>query len=323
MLQKELSKIPFADIDETDDAYRISEQTDVSALMASIRDIGLINPPVLQRKGASRFRIVVGFKRLQALTQLDVERVEAFIIAEEGLSLQALRLALEDKVTNGRLDAIELSTLIHKLRDEFSVDKNEIVSTWLPLAGYGRNPRVYELYADLWRLPAAWRQAVKEEQTPIDLAREMLERSEEERVVFLEFFQLLRLGKNRQREFTLLLSDVARIKNISLLQLVELQQVKGVIAEQKLTPPQKAERLKQWLWQERYPRYTKARENFEALLKQAKLPTAVFIQAPPYFEGERFSAGFHFASEEEFEAYVAALQRLLDAGLIRKIVDLP
>lgn len=322
MLEKKYQKIDLSTINFNDETYCLRQAHKDASLIQSIRQSGLINPPLLQ-KTKDGYRIVVGFKRLLALNALKIDKIDAFVFEEQDSKLDLFLLAVREHLSHSKLDPIELSLFIKKLRDNFSIERDEIIKTYLPLVGYGRNPRVFELYSRLHLLPDEWRQLIRDEQTPVDLANELIDRSEEDRAVFLILFTTLRLGKNRQREFVLLFSDVARLLKQSVQQLVDSPSIQDILAEEKLTPSQKVDRLKSWLWRQRYPRYADAQEAFESLLKKQRFPEGLFIQPPPYFEGERFSAAFQFATEEEFRDYLAALKRLLDAGDVEKIINMP
>ena len=322
MIEKKLVNVNLSSIDLNDQFYCLGAYTDIAPLIKSIREAGLITPPILQ-KTQNGYNVVAGFKRVEALKVLNIEQCDAFVVEESASKLDVFLLAVRDRLSHGRLDAIELSLFIHKLQYNLGVDRKNIIKTYVPLAGYGRNPRVYELYSRLYLLSADWRQMVRDEQTPVDLANEILDRVEEERGVFLNLFQSMRLGKNRQREFVLLISDVAKRAGISVTEIFELPPVNEVLNDNKRTPSQRADRLKQWLWRERYPRYAEAQQNFDALIKEQKLPDGLSIQPPPYFEGERFSASFTFSSEKEFQDHLQALTRLTESGATQKIIDMP
>ncbi len=322
MVEKKYARVKCALIDVADQRFSLAPQMDASLLIPSIREAGLINPPILQKKKTG-YRIVTGFKRVRALQMLKVKEVDAFVVKAAESDLDMFLLAVRDKLSTRRLDAIELSLFIHKLQHEFGVDRENIIKRYLPLAGYGRNPRVCELYGRLHELPDEWRQTVREEQTPVDVANDMLDRPEKERTIFFSLFHSLRLGKNRQREFVLLLSDVARSAEKSVAGIFESEPVQQIINDEKQTPSQKADRLKGWLMRRRYPRYAQAEAAFAELIKNRKLPDGLAIQPPPFFEGERFSAAFSFSTQEEFQKHLAALQRLMDDGVIQKIIDMP
>ncbi len=321
MIEKQLQRIKLRAIDVDDDIYRISSAPKNEKLYESIQEIGLVNPIVVQAK-ESGYRIVCGFQRLLALMDLKVEEAEAFVLQGFEPSLCIFWYAVQDNRTIRHLDAIEVSRIIYTLQQRFAIPETKIIQHYLPQLGFGKNPKIYALYKDLHLLSPRWQQMVSSEQTPIDVANDILKRPGPEQEVLYEIYSNLRLGKNRQREFLLLLSDVARIQNIGLMQLFEQQDVKSILAENKTTPSQKAEQLKVWLWEKRYPSYVKAKQQYDHILREAKCPRDIDIQAPPYFEGEEFRITFSFSSEKKYFDRLSALQMLLENQTIQKLLSL-
>lgn len=320
-MKKTLQTIPLEHIDFSDDTYRYSISAVDNSLVASIRKIGLVNPLVVQQ-GDKKYRIVTGFKRAAALAKLSMNECPAFILDESEVSLDALLLAIQDNQSVRSLNPIELSRILDKLQTIFFVNEDTIIKEYLPQLGYGRNPRVLQLYSGLQKLSESWQTAVIQDQVPIDFAQEMLKQSVETQNKMWQLISDFRLGKNRQREFYALLSDVAQIKNQSFIELTESESITNIQFDNKLTPSQRAERLKTWLWEQRYPRYSKTKAHYDEILRAARLPQNCFIQAPPYFEGDTYSAGFSFSSIKEFGDNLAALKKALENGAIKNILDL-
>lgn len=322
MIKKTLKKIAVQEIDLGDDLYRYSSTQPAEPLMLSIERIGLVNPPVVQQKAGADFRIVCGFKRMATLVALRSETVSVFVVADSQPSLDLFLLAIQDNQSIRALDPVELATIFAKLESTFGITQENIVASYLPLLGFGQNPRVLQIYHDLHRLTDEWHDALRKDLISLDFAQEMLNHSAAERQRVLSLIFNLRLGKNRQREFIKLLTDVARLDQLSLLQLMDSQPVRAIEFAEKQTPSQKAERLKEWLWEKRYPTYTKIKKQCETLLRQAHLPPNLTIQAPAFFESDVYTAGFTFASQDEFAKSIAAFSNILDRGLVKKITGL-
>jgi len=120
-----------------------------------------------------------------------------------------------------------------------------------------------------------WQHALVEDHVPLDLAQSIVQMAGADRSAFWRLIAELRLGKNRQREFLLLLQDVARIQGKTLAQLIEAEAIDEIVRMEKLTPSQKAERLKERLWERRYPHYMATKKQFEELVKEAACPPAL------------------------------------------------
>ncbi len=320
-MKKNLHTLPLERLDIGDTTYRYSTTAPENALIASIKKIGLVNPIVVQPV-EKKYRIVTGFKRAAVLFTLGEKECPAFVSTESDVSFDLFMLAVQENLSVRFLNPIELAQILHKLSSIFFMDEETITKEVLPQLGYGRNPRVLQLYRGLQHLSEAWQNALIRDQVPIDFAHEMLRQSVETQDKMWQVISDFRLGKNRQREFFALLSDVAQIQNQSFVELAESEPITKIQCDEKLTPSQKTERLKAWLWEQRYPRYSQVKANFETMLRAARLPQNCFMQSPPYFEGDTYSAGFSFSSVAEFEDNMAALKRALENGTIKSILDL-
>ena len=168
-MEKKLMNVSVADIDVGDDCYRLPRFAEVS-LAASIREVGLLNPPLLQRRPDGRFRIVCGFRRIEALVQLAVAETVAWIVEEPAVAADIFRIALLDNLSLRPFDPVQLSVIIEKLR-RWGVSDHDLVRQILPQLGLGQNPKILALYDRLHWLPAEWQRALANDQVPLDLER--------------------------------------------------------------------------------------------------------------------------------------------------------
>ncbi len=320
MIKKHLTSINLCDIDDDDDIYRISTEQKNVKLYESLKTIGLVNPLVVQEKQTG-YRMVCGFQRFSILRELQAKKTEAFVLPNAQPSVDVFWYAVMDNLAIRQLNAIQVSRIISTLETSFFVSQEKIIQHYLPALGFGRNPRVYTLYKDLYELNETWQKWVIYDQTPIDVANDIRLLSKTEQEVLFNVYSALRLGKNRQREFLLLLKDVCRIHEITFLQLFEQQKVKALLDETKITSSQKADSFKVWLWEQRYPHYMKTKQKYETLLRE-NVPPRVDIQAPPFFEGEEFRVTFSFASKQEYIQRLEHLQALVSNKTIHQMLSL-
>lgn len=320
MIQKSLQRLEWQCIDLSDETYKISATDDTATLSASIQEIGVINPIIVQEK-ESGFRIVCGFRRAGVLQQLKPASIDAFVIKGPVLDIDMFMYAAQDNRTFRNLNPIEISRIVYRLEHQFNIPQNIIISDYFPRLGLGKNPKLYVLHRDLYLLSEAWQQSIISDHTPLDVANTILKHTGEEQDSLYHLFSTLRLGKNRQREFLLLLSDIARIQKYSLKQLVAQQELEKLIANPKLTPSQKSDRVKSWLLEQRYPHFVKAKEEFENVLRDSKCPPNLQIQAPPFFEGEDIRVFFSFNSEDDYKAKLLYLQKLYDSQTVQQLLS--
>jgi hypothetical protein len=304
----------------TDDYFRITDVLENNSLAESIKSVGLLSPLIIQPLENDSYRLVTGFKRYACLRNLDIKTIP--VVIENKVNLELFKTAIFDNLAIRFFNPIEISTIINKLESQFAVEKSEIIKTWLPILGFGRNPKIYDLYKPLFLLNENWKQALRDETVALETAILVGDSSEENKNAFLELIQNLRLGKNKQREIWGLLVDVSRIRNQTLIELLETKEIVAILTNDKLTPHQKSDRLKAILWEKRYPRYSIVKSEFENLLAQAKLPPDMHLQPPAFFEGEKFQLNISFTSQQDLKTKSDLISNTIDNNLIDKMTSL-
>ena len=308
-------------IDFTDQFYRYSSEKDLSPLTESIRKVGIVSPLIVEYKARSAYRLVTGFRRFQCLRNLNLQKFPALVADSAHSEEELLQISLQENLSVRSLNPVEISSLIQLLENNFSQTKEGIVKNYFPLLGRGRNPRVYDLYKPLKILPHEWQQAIIDEDVAVETAFEIAHEPRDVQLAFLDLIQSLRLGRNRQREFWMLIKDIARIQNREIVKFLDSQNLREIVTSEKLTPAQKTERYKTELWKLRYPRYSEVKEKYEALLRRAKLPPDVHLQPPSYFEGEKFSLTMTFKTVDDLAEKLKILERN-NVDVFQKMIDL-
>jgi hypothetical protein len=87
--------------------------------------------------------------------------------------------------------------------------------------------------------------------------------------------------------------------------------VDQLLEDDRLSGPQKIERVRHQLRARRYPRLHAHEQQFQDALRRLRLPPQISWQPPPYFDGHQYQVSFRFATDEELR-HIA--QRLLDAA---------
>jgi len=321
MIRKSLQKIPVSQLDVKDDTFRISIKKTNNILASSIAEIGLVNPPLLQKIKNEQFRIVLGFRRVDALMNA-ISEIAAFVVKGKPTDLALFRFALQAHIIEHPFSAVEVSMAIYKLRTVFKVADAEIVDAYLPLMGFGKNPKILALYGSLISLEPEIQSAIEQDNLSVEIASEMTKAPTQNRLSYLKLTQNLHLGKNRQREFWRLLTDISQIENKSVSEILQDSEFTTIISADKITHNQKAERVKRELWRRRYPRYSALETEFCQILKEMKLPPQMVLRPSAFFEGEDFDVSFMFRTEEEFRDRVETLQRIYADGIVGQVANL-
>lgn len=314
--------IPIGQIDRNDDTFRITFETHIDRLLNAIRETGVLQPILVQQRSQVCYRIISGFRRFAAVQALDMSQIPCAIAGQGVTDLQLFRTMLIENLTVRELNAVEITGVIYKLKSCFELSQKEIISDYFPLLNLGRNEKVYNLYAAVHHLPDEAKRAVLDETITLEVAYNLSTMPRAEIMTFISLSKALRLGKNRQREFLLLIKDSARILDISPADFLEDTRFRTIFKDTNLTPGQKSERFKKTLFSIRYPQYSKIQSEFEQLLLQAKLPPDLQIRPSRNFQGEEFFTHFVFKDVKGFKEKLEILYLLYEKGIVKKLIDL-
>jgi hypothetical protein len=304
-----------------DELFRVNYQAIPESLQLSIHEIGLQTPLFLQKTG-NYFRIISGFQRYHALVQAGQPFCPARI-ADEGIpELDLFILALKIQRACRALNALEVSRAIYKFAQVFAITKADLIKLYLPLLGCAPHEKTLELFQAIHFLSPELQQEFANDRASLELAMQLARLTMEEQSAFALLLRQLRLGKNRQHEFGILLMDLCRITKKNLTELLAVPALAEILQAPDLTASQKTEHLKNALWRLRYPRFSQAGQNLAHWFSDAHLPPNVQIKAPEYFADEIFSLQVKFATEQELAAAADLMSHLAQNGFIRRLLQI-
>jgi len=315
-IEVNIDQINFDDL-----SYIFSVESDLSQLLTSIKNAGLINSPILEFTSDKTYRIVTGVKRIKALVQLKIKKFTAKVFYSENKkpTLELFLLNLHENVGTRELNIIEKANVIHKLINIFNLPKDQVTKEFLPLLKLAENPQIINRYLPLINLEENIKKAVEEEFISIDIAISFMNSSQEDRSKIFNLFDQLKLGKNRQKEFLRLLMDIKVITNKTISFILENENIQSIVQDKKLTLALKINRIKDVLKKLRYPNFTKIEEKFNCLKKELKLPPNIKFYAPPFFESEKYKFELNFKNQNEFAKLVDLLKSVADS---KKLLNL-
>ncbi len=315
-----LSKIDLPD--ET--FYYTFNPSEPGQLVASIKTVGLLNPiTLIKRENQESFRLVHGLRRVKATQKLKIEQIFARIYDESELSaIDFFNLSLYENAVHRQFNAIEQGIIIDKLIRQFQVPLSQVEQVYLPLIGLGSNPKVIERYRSLLNLELALKDAIAEDFMGVDLALKLVELPELDRSFFLDFCLKLKTGKNRQKEFYNLFSDLAHISKKSFTEIAQNLKMDELIEDGSIETPVKTERVRLLLRQARFPNLTKTEQEFKAIIKEIKIPSTIKITPYPFFEESKFTVSFDFQNRQDLKKQIDALNRVLENPAFKKLENL-
>ena len=317
-----LRKIRIDTIDSRDHFFSMTFHPNLECLRKSIGQVGLLQPIIIREKSqGSGCQVVCGFKRLTACEQLGMEEIEAFSCRKSELGdLEGFHMALQENLTTRGLNLIEKSMVLHKLNHQFGLSKESIARDYMPMLGLQPNPKILEKVSQLVQLRAEIGRYIVEEEVSLGNATQLLEFSPEDQAEIGRLVSELKLGENKLKEVLTFLREISLRDGMTVRELVR-GEIEAIASDVSLSRVQKTHRIRRWLREMRYPQLTEMEKAFREKRKGLALSPGIFLQPPPYFEGDTFRLEFGFRDVGEFKAIVSKLMEASERKELWEMVD--
>ena len=316
-LELKSGNICFSRIDWADTTFRITYGRPVTPLIHSLQAIGLQNPPVLQEKEGDRFRIVAGFRRLQALKKMGREPVSGKI-APAGTDRKSLFLFNFHENMDRGFNPVEQSWIVKKL--SVLMEERILIQDYLPRLNLPAKKEIFKRYLSTSGISPVYLSALLEGR----LFPETIERVNRDFLpiadLIFALFISLHFGFQKQKEF---LSDLEEIGKRGLGEPAAFlfsEPVVELLRQINRTPQQKGEALRKYFRSCLYPFLTDMEKAFQKKVSELGLDQRTRLSPPPFFEGGRYGLEIKFSNSKEL---TESLEKVGQALRDRKLEDLP
>ena len=298
---------------------RFGLRIDADALIASIRDVGLINPPILRQRRDSNYQIVCGFRRVEAFRTLKWRKIKARVMKGDYTGLEVLKLAISDNRSHRQLNVVEQARAIERLSAYLpQKSRLEILSSIL---GFPSNRKVFEKLQTLAGLPEAIQAAVLEESVSFEAAVDLGKFSGDDALSFLGLFKQLKLSHNKQKEVITFVSEIAIREGFEAGEVLQSKEIKKVLDQPDLNRNEKASQIRALLKRRRFPALVDQEERFARELKALKLNEHIHITGPPHFEAGPITLRMTFKDEKAFSERRKTLERIGKHPALKRLLD--
>ena len=252
-------RIPVSRIAAQDETYRITTNTSLAPLTTTIREIGLLHLPwLIEERG--EFQIVAGFRRIAACRDLGWRELQAKVLAPATTRRVRIQIAVADNSFARELNVVELSRAYGLLADEFG-DSAALAE----VASQLNLPRSVSWIQKVMRVrdfPPSLQKALLTETVALPTALTIMEFPSSERCVWIDFFDRLQLGLNRQRECMTLVLEIARREKRTSQEVLQDHFLAETMADEKIELPRKTGIILAHLRRRRYPEKCRAEALF-------------------------------------------------------------
>lgn len=309
--------VSLPDIDSKDATYCITGRHPSSDLVGSIREIGLLRPPLLKADG-NRYVIISGFSRIAACRQLGWSSIAAGLLDASATAEQCAIIAVADKTAHRALNLVEQAHAVNLLASAF--DEKSAFEAAARRAGLDINERLVAKLKRVAMLPPLLQSGLIEGviALPVALAIDRMPDKDAATAVSQLLYES-NYSLNQQRETLDSVIAVSRRDGISIPRLLSDGPIGDIRRNAELEHRHKARTIRLCLKAMRYPTISSVEKQFQHLVQKLKLPDKAQLVAPPNFESRSFALRFEFDNQTDLEAIQKLLNRLISAPEIEQL----
>jgi ParB family chromosome partitioning protein len=302
---KEL-RVELDRIAERPGPYTISYSFSLDLLCESIRNVGVINPPLVSRREKGGFDVVSGYRRILALKALGEPKALCKDVTSALPSPRERFFAnFYENLAARKFNEIEKAMVLDKLQRY--VTKEEILNSFMPLLSLPSHEDTFELYLKFITSEQDFQLAVAAEELSLKGAKALFELDRGSRQVLFQWISSLKLNFNQQINLVEYARDIAKREHMSISQVLSEEPFLKIMKNTQWNNPQKAKKMLEALRIRRYPRLTRARQVIESTLSTISLPPRVQIRYDPNLEEPNYHLEVEFKNGKELRKTVGDL----------------
>lgn len=329
MLQLSTRVIRVSEIDTADKSYWLGTesqpgQTDIQVLMEAIGEFGLVNPPLLEPLNSGFYRIVCGFRRIEACKSLGWDTIKAQI-AQAASCYELMRLAILDNRSHRALTVVEQAHAISRLtsHDEglniFNI--KESTDALGHLLGIGPNVSLMRKICMISQLPDTVQDAIAAGVVSFEAATELSRLPHQDCLAFSALFQKLKLNQNKQKEIIARVVEISHREGLDPQTIIGSDEVVTIINNESLNSNEKGARLREHLTSRRFPAIAKAEKRHAAAVKMLALGDAMAITPSAGFESPVHNLRIQFSSRQDLLRASAKLAAIAEHPALDEVLE--
>ncbi len=319
MMSEQLCDIKICDIDLDDLRYRIPfSLDDVEFLAHSIRQTGLINPPLV-RPVNNKFIIVSGFNRVRASIFNHEDIITAYKTDFKEDDYQCLVKSIIALSFQRQLTQAELIKCIKRLSNFLDAKQISLQST--AIFNMELSFRFVKNILDIANLPDPALELIHQGNISFKTAKKMLLFQKKTIMNFLTIFSNIKASNNKQLEIMQYMIDISKREAIKQEDFFLNQTIQKIILDPQKEPVLKTMLLREYLYQKRFPTLSKTRQTVQKKINNLKLGNKIKFLPPENFESQNYSISFTAKNYNEFQANTKILNTVLENRELKEIFE--
>ncbi len=296
----QLSPLAINEIDFQDESYLLQPTCSAEPakeLVASMKRVGILHPPLVDQAERGRYRIVSGRNRLLAARKLHFTSCECRVLPASFSPLETFTLLLEEKIATQGLSLMEQAIFFKKTSAWLDLD--EAARRFLPLLGYKAHPFQAQKIMRLNNLEEVIQDALHAGNLDAKVAWELEKLAFFDRMALFEIMMTLKLSVGNQKKITLISREIAVRQKTSIASFLAGDDCQSILNSTELNQPQKTAHFMLWLQKKQFPRSSQAEQEFKDFCKTLHLPQGAALQHSPFFEKDEITLTLTFKNRDE------------------------
>ena len=300
-------QVPLSQIDTSDQTFRITTTSDFTDLTPSIRQMGLLQPPMLVPEGKG-FVVVYGFRRIAACQSLSIADIPARIDNGHQSGLDHAQMAIADNTFQRPLNIVEQSRALALIQRFAPQDADWHAAA--RLVGLPSSRAALQRLLPVADMPESLQMAIVSGSIALPVAISITKLQPDDGDALSALLQRINTGLNNQRELSELIVETAIIKEMAVSRLLEHSDIASIFEQDDTPMPQQVQRLRQVLKKMRYPELSKAQDAFHQAYKGLNINPAIQLQPPRFFEGQTFRLSLSVRSRQQLKELLNDLEKI-------------
>lgn len=310
--------IEISRIRQSDRSFQITTAPVTKTLTTSVRQMGVLNPPVLQET-ESGFKIISGFRRIEACRNAGIESIPVRIAGQDAAPMDCIKWAIAENAFQRNLNLIEQSrafSLIGPYCDNLKALSAMAVELGLP-----DNIGMIQKLGRVAGLPSMIQDMILSETIPLSMALELEQMDPLQGQRLAGLFNDLKLGLNRQRELLVFFQEIGAREKISTADILNEPRVMEILNDDLSDRVQKAHHLREYLRRRRYSEITRAETRFSEQVARLNLDSGIDLMPPANFEGMDYRLMIRFSRIDQLQAQLKHLCQIADHDAMKLILN--
>jgi len=311
----EVTSLDLSLIELEDKTFLVGNKENISFVQSSIKEIGLLNPPILRSNG-EKYQIVTGWKRILSCRELGFSKVlctiyDTFELTEN----DCLKMICYDNKDN--FSDLEFGELIQLFKVLGHLEDKDLISDILPLLEVPPNRKNLDKYLGLASLDKVIKDTYYEDKITIEQCQMLSELNSSNQIPILNLLLLkYNLNNNESRQVIQIIEEIT---------LRDLKTVSEVISEAEEEEKSKSigkNELRQQLRNMRYPDFSTVEAKYNKAIQDLKLPKNVNLHINQFFEGNDIEFRIKIGSPDELSLILSHLEVSPDNDSINRLFEL-